>query len=359
MGKAYMATALAGILAVLAWVPAAFGNLPEDLSPSARAAIEALQRNGANVNFFQSSNGGVAFHVNCYATKATPENLGNLELIPNVERLWLGGSFQLSPEAWRSISQMGELQHLYLYTAIEDEDITHLVEFSELRTLNLTAKNLTSAGLWHLEELVHLEQLTLQQISEVDESLFSNLASLPSLQGLNINLSGSQPATLTGLGKLTKLTSLNIGGPKLSGNVISEISSMVDLRTLSVSNLEASEKDLEALGNLRQLSVLNIYNSQFATEGLVHLASLEQLNNARLSNSNIGDEGLAVLAKLPKLQYLELNQTDVTDEGLAHLKDSTNLSSLHVRGTKVTKEGIEALNARLPKLRIITSLGNP
>jgi glucose-6-phosphate isomerase len=70
--------------------------------------------------------------------------------------------------------------------------------------------------------------------------------------------------------------------------------------------------------------------------------------------TGIGDGATEHLAKITSLEFLHLGKTGVTDEGLENLETLVNLTEINLNNTALTKKAVDALQAKLPKLKKVT-----
>lgn len=326
-------------------------------SPEIRKAIQTLQKNGAHVDFYENYEESTSYYVNLYATKASDDNLQALLVLPRVERLWLGANFELSPRSWGTLTQLGELEHLHLFGDPTDDDLAQLALFTNLVSLQLNGQRYTPQGLWYLEELTRLEQLSLKLDGDC-EPYFTYLARLPNLSQLSVYDPDAKTASLNGIEKLKKLNTLAVNFGKIEGDALQSVADLPLLKNLTITNATFAEKDLDVFRKLRLLEHLSLHYCEFPDSNLEAFEGLEKLQHLSISNTNLIDEALAHLSKLPSLNYLHLNLTPITDEGLKHLHLARGLETLHLRSTEVTAEGVAALSAAVPNLRVIAPMNN-
>lgn len=326
-------------------------------SPEIRKAIQLLEKNGAHVQFYQNYDDQTSYYVNLYATKANPENLQALLVLPKIERLWLGANFELSPLTWSTITQLGELQHLHVFGSPTDADLMQIAQLSNLISLQLGGNNFSPAGLWYLEELTLLEQLTLK-IDGNCEPYFAYLARLPNLNQLSIYDPNSKEVSLKGIENFAALRTLSINFGHIPGSALKTIPQIASLKALTLTNVSFNGKDMEIFRKLKQLEHLNLHHCEFPSDNFTALEGLVNVQHMTISHSNLIDDAMTTLGGLPGLNYLYLNLTPITDTGLKNLKDAKGLETLHLRSTDVTQAGVDWLSEELPNLRVIAPLNN-
>ena len=125
---------------------------------------------------------------------------------------------------------------------------------------------------------------------------------------------------------------------------LTPLASLSGLQQLSLDQTQVS--DLTPLASLSGLQVLSL--NQTPVSDLTPLASLFGLQALYLDQTQVSD--LTPLASLFGLQGLWLDQTQVSD--LTPLASLTGLQQLSLEQTQVSDEQVQALQAKLPELRI-------
>lgn len=324
------------------------------ISPAILEATEALRNSGASINYYENAEGQTLFNVNFVDAAASAENLRHLVKLPHVERLWLGRSFELNASSWEAIMQLRELEYLYLHTQPSDDDMRQIARLANLRTLLIDGRNLTNNGLWYLEELRFLENLTIQNAS-FDGDCFHYLANVRSLTNLTLQSDKLKSSDLAGLGELPQLELLFLSLQSVDGAGFAEIGKLSHLRSLNLRNVRTTAEQLKPLAQLQELQFLTM-NDSVINGGLGPIGGLRDLHRLELANSTIKDDDLEALLQLPLLANLNLSHTKITDAGLEKLSRMKRLNTLNVRNTTVTKEGLQGLQQKWPQLIISASI---
>lgn len=194
--------------------------------------------------------------------------------------------------------------------SLTDGDLVYLGKLGPppVRYLFLSSTGVTDAGLKHLQQLSHLEELELQSTKVTDAGMLHlvNLGSLKRLVLLHTSISDAGVAHLQQLAK--PLQELNLGGTLVSD------------------------------------------------AGMPYLGKLTGVNRLDLSYTSVGDDGLVYLSQLSSLRLLDLEFTKVTDAGLLRHFGAgafVSLKQLVLTGTGVTTRGRLELNRRLPDLAVV------
>lgn len=326
-------------------------------SPEIRRAVQLLQKNGAHVDFYENYEEQTSYYVNLYGTRANEENLQALLALPRVERLWLGANFELSPRTWNVISQLSELQHLHVFGKATDNDLMQIAQFSNLVSLQLDGNQFTPVGLWYLEELTQLEQLSVKVDGNASE-YFSYLSRLPKLSQLSIYDANAKSVSLDGIENLHEIETLSISFGNVPGRTLQSLSGLTKLKTLTLSNATFQSADMDVFRKLNNLEHLNLHHCEFPADNFDAFEGLQKVQHLAISHSNLIDAAMLSLSKLKSLNYLYLHLTPITDKGLENLRDAHRLETLHLRNTEVTQAGVDQLSEKLPNLRVIAPLSN-
>lgn len=153
----------------------------QEISPEAKAAIEAVQAAGGQVLRIaaNSMDHEASFHLS--SKPITDECLEPLNSIPNL--VWLNlANTKITNDGLKHLSKL-PLTKLHLEkTQIGDDGLNYLKELSNLEYLNLYATHVTDAGLEQLTGLKHLKRLYVWQSGVTDEGIRKLNESLPDLQ---------------------------------------------------------------------------------------------------------------------------------------------------------------------------------
>lgn len=324
------------------------------LSKGVQKAVESLKKDKASVNYYRNSQEKVIFQVNLYSSTSSKENLSNLLILPNIERIYIGRSFELTPQAWSTLAQISELQHFSVHNSLDDEDLAQVAHLTNIKSLHLSGDNFTNAGTWFLEELTQLRQLTLENCNITDSS-FDYLKNMSQLTSLTISSPNNKVKSLHGLGQLRQLDTLTLDFRSADGLVMDEVSKLKKLRSLKLQNLRCKENEISLIGKMPRLEYLTLKDSKFNGEPGLAISKIKPLRSLDISNTNISDADFVHLGKLPNIAYLNLKYTPITDASLKHLYNLKLLRNIDLTGTKVTLSSVKKLKEKFPKLRINSS----
>ena len=199
---------------------------------------------------------------------------------------------------------------------------TKLASLVSLQWLDLSRNNLSGGIPPELGNLANLQWLSLGG-NQLSGSIPPELGSLANLQWLDLGgrwdstsqkwiynqLSGVIPAEL---GSLTSLQSLDLSGNQLSGSIPPELGSLANLQWLSLSGNQLSGSIPPELGSLANLQWLSLSGNQLSGSIPPELGSLANLQWLSLSGNQLSGNQLSgsippELGNLANLQSLSLS----------------------------------------------------
>jgi serine/threonine protein kinase/Leucine-rich repeat (LRR) protein len=220
-------------------------------------------------------------------------------------------------------------------------------------------KQVTDAGLLHLEGLTNLRYLNMEATPVSDDGL-EHLQGLANLAELRLQFTRVTDDGLAHLKGLKNLISLNLHGAGVNGAGVVHLKGLPKFAHLVLSHTGANDAGMEHLKGLSNLTALDLSVTQVTDAGLKHLAGLTNLVSLDLARTRVSDAGMVHLKGLTNLRGLhlggtqEFGGTQVSDAGLKELAALKKLESLNLVATKVTAAGVAALQKALPKCRIVS-----
>ena len=133
---------------------------------------------------------------------------------------------------------------------------------------------------------------------------YKELSRIPYLQSLTIT--GSQTASLEGLGSLSNLTELVIRDSYLKTSDLQLIASLPNLKKLTLSNCGLS--GIQALAGAKGLTYLDLSDNSIGD--FTALSSMTALQHLDLSHNALTD--LSAITSLPTLQWLDVSYNSLT-----------------------------------------------
>jgi len=263
-------------------------------------------------------------------------------------------------------------KRLYRYASGRSESN----DSNQVLLISLDNRHLTPQGTFATELWERLTKLTLPFIlnlagTDVTDSAVKQLADLPSLVGLNLELCRS--ITDEGIEQLSRARHLRV--LLLTGVGVTDkgLAHLRRMKTLLALDLEVCEQvtdaGCETLGSMKQLRALVLKKAGFESiritaTGVGHLRNLSELELLNLYGNHIDDDGLVHLERMTRLRELNLSLLPITDRGLIHLHPLRELQHLELlystgfAGPIITDNGLEPLQT-LVKLKTLNLIGAP
>lgn len=225
-------------------------------------------------------------------------------------------------------------------TRITDHGLQDLKGAPGIADLNLRyAEFVTDEGMMAVRNWKHLRRLNLRGTKITDTTL-QHLASVPSLESLDIGFVQLTDVGLDQLTSLPKLHELTIGGNKLSDAGLQSLRQMPGLTYLDLSGAQRTDSGL--------------WSVSVTESGLEAIATLQNLRCLRMNGTSVSPRGLEKLKSLSKLERLDLQGCKrLNDEAVNTLKSFPALRSVDVTGTGMTEKGIAALRQSKPDCKVV------
>ncbi len=256
-------------------------------------------------------------------------------------------------EALAYVGQLGRLTHLTLIgSTVTDTGLAHLRGLSDLESLMLRGCTLfADAGLVHLEEMVGLKELVLDDAQVTDAGL-AHLRGMARLEFLGLDRAQVTDAGLVHLEGMSRLQFLNLRGTRVTDSGLAHLKGLKNLHSLNLVGTGVTDAGLMQLKDLDQLTELWLGGSKITDGGLIHLRGKSRLTKLGLYHARVTDAGLVHLEGLTGLETLDLTGTQVTDGGLECLRGLTGLRRLFLLDAPpVTRAGVQQLQKTLPSLK--------
>ena len=315
----------------------------------------------------------------------------------------------------KSLESLREL-NLWECDNITDAGLAHVIELTQLTTLELGYTKVTDAGLAKLESLVNLKQLDVRETEtsigaalklanvlpelhivadwgtvdgaaivhfepqttdddliqlkhapaltslnlwrcdQLTDAAMQHVAQCKALRELNLGATNIGDEGVTKLKDLSQLSRLVLANTKLTDAGVKHVGGLASLQDLDLSSTGVTDAGLAELANLESLASLNVGTTSISDPGVAELASLKSLEELSLEQTAINGECLKTLAMdLPKLQRLDLSLTLLTDDALASIPQFDSLTEIGLSGTQITDEGVKHLHQ--PTLKMINLFG--
>jgi Leucine-rich repeat (LRR) protein len=219
---------------------------------------------------------------------------------------------------------------------VTDDVVDRLGALTCVRSLSITSKHITAAGLATLKRLPRLTDLSFSNGSAVTESEMAEIAAIRGLAALTLadNVSADGLAQLRRLPRLRWLDLQSLGDSK----ALERINELQGLEQLSLGIASAEPVELRGLANLRQLIFTAADSSEWnrmlpEPTQTVRLESLPKLQTANLSGF-----GQLRLADIPSLHRLQLRNVSLDATALRQIRECAKLESLDLKFASVGHE---------------------
>jgi Leucine-rich repeat (LRR) protein len=236
----------------------------------------------------------VEFKIEVFETADPPQHMWSPGPFSGGYRVLWTKTFKLSFSD-QQFQKMPATAFDFSRSKISDAGLSILRQHPSLQRLSLGNKDISNAGLVHLDHLRQLESLHLYNTRITDAGL-AHLKQFPILKDLTLSETKITDRGLVYLRGITHLESLDLSKTRIT---------------------DAGLKHLEPLGNLKSLF---LYETEIGNRGLKHLRRLTKIETLFLSGSNVSDPGLKDLAALVNLKSLRLDKTKVSDNGVKELQ---------------------------------------
>ena len=241
-----------------------------------------------------------------------PAEIASIRHFTRLRKLSASSGGQLLHALLENLSHLKQLEVLQL-SSVTDSDVKYLKPLSQLRSLSLRFSKITDGGIAQLSSLPWIESLDIgyTDVSDHGLEIISRSYGLRHLV-LPTGITDNGLRCIADLPRL-ELLELNrgFGTNKLTGACLDIIAKLPNLRSLSLSGrLTTNGVDLE-------------------DDDLAKLRPVTTLRSLDLSKLGIGDNGVRQIARLRHIRMLNLNSNDdITDAGLSVLGGMKSLERI-------------------------------
>lgn len=263
------------------------------------------------------------------------------------------------------LSSLPDIERIDLQsTPITDDDLVHLRDMRNLKSLHCSDSQIKGPGLKHLSNCKDLRSLDLRhtQEEEVELTHLEALQKLKTSYSYNFHVHGENEIAdeaveyLLRIEKLKQLETYRLAVDDTGGGEVARYIARLNLG-VTLSHKQTMDEVVKRLtvalssGQIDKSSVMTGLYSQegeFSDAGLEQIAKFAKLERLHLGFAAITDEGLVHLRALKNLTELDLYGTSISDDSVPVLASLGQLTKLTVFGTRVTKEGGKRLQDALP-----------
>jgi formylglycine-generating enzyme required for sulfatase activity len=257
-------------------------------------------------------------------------------------------------EAYDVLAKLANLEELAInnYSNIDPACVANWACISNLRILSLGNDQLAGSSLaaFRGKDFSKLEELRVESI-KTDGSELSYFAGAP-LKKLGLNSLSDAGAQL--VGQFRELTELRVGQPAITGAGLAQLSALTKLKSLRLSNLKSlSDADFAPLAQMTALEEISLSGSGAGDRTAANLAKLPNLHRISIGSPAFTDEGMRHIGSIAALdQLLEFGQeAAITDAGLEHIWAPDRVTMLFLRPKSgITGSGLNSIAENLTRL---------
>ncbi len=248
-----------------------------------------------------------------------------LEIGPNAEKvtsLRLGEDWEGKDDDLRHLIRFPEIATLNLSKTdrITDEALKILPRLPNLEKLYLGGTSIEGPGLIHLKDVPTLKYISFQHLG-IGNAEAVHVAPLVGLEHLGFDYTKVQDEALVHVTNLKALQTLWLNGAEIDGPGLLHLKELPNLNKLVLAKAEFDDVGMASLAQLTQIKHLGLDDTKITDEGAKHLASLVNLEKLWLNRTALSDASIPVLAKLTKLEKLYVPGCKITPEGIAKLQE--------------------------------------
>ena len=237
---------------------------------------------------------------------------------------------------------------------LSDEVIEHLASLDTLESLDLRSVAVTPGQLRRLSSLPNLQRLVLPS-HRFSRELLDELPNFLELEDLTITDFPITRGNVEKLRDIPDLQSLTLSSWKPVGRPdgIQAMGSLTQIRWLVIDVPSINDRWYESLGKMPLLKQLSIRGSADTGKApgaaFAQLSSLTKLETLTIDGVCIDDEALETIGKMTSLTELKCDASLTTDAGMKHLAGLPYLTEANLSGTQITIHGLHELS-KAPKL---------
>jgi hypothetical protein len=259
---------------------------------------------------------------------------------------------QLPPAQFARLQQLQHLESLSLQDCDVTDDslktiLSGLVKLRQLTLANLP--HVTGESLVALKDLPRLSHLALIRL-EIDTDVVATLTTAPELQSLDLRFcTGWDQEHVAMLAEAPRLTALKLGGPTIDHGTLRSLGGFQNLESLGIEDAPIDQAGLQILASSPTL-VERLDSLAFARcfglddAALHHLADFPRLRSLVLRDAPVSGQFLTALPHPAQIERLGLNQTFLVDEAFAAIAAFPNLKRLELASNPLNAQAIAAIS---------------
>ena len=205
-------------------------------------------------------------------------------------------------------------------TTVDDDGMVHVAKLRSLRAVMLDFLWVSEVGLQTLAVLEKLEDLTLAQTLVGDDAVPA-IGRFAKLERLRLAKTGVTGVGLSALASLRNLRDLDVSEcASLDDAAIETLATLTSLERLNLWRVPVGDAGIRHLAPLVRLRWLNLDNTLLSDAGLTALAGMKDLEFLHIGSTAVSNAGIDTLAALTSLREIYLTRTAVDAAGVADLR---------------------------------------
>lgn len=216
---------------------------------------------------------------------------------------------------------------------------------SHLSRGSLTPNEWNRIRAWKSAKELDLSELV------IPEAVIESLIDFENLKVLNLSRSVLPQSSLKALGRLTKLKSLDLSDASFPPGALNQLAESKSIEVLKLSHLKLTRADFAAFARISALVQLDVSRCDLVSGIQAEaLRSLERLTELNVRGSNIRNGNLVEIGGMRGLKRLNLAFTDIQPGALVGVLAHASIETIDLAGTNVGADDVGTL-ATLPNLK--------
>lgn len=213
-------------------------------------------------------------------------------------------------------------------TIANDQTVSRLAHYSELKFINLESTLVTDGALPYLARMPVLAAVQLGSTG-VHGSDLSRLKGLPTLRKLSLPDCQLNESEMDFFRQCSSLEYLDLGYSGITDLTIRRLAEAPKLAALSLAGNKLTSDSFETIARIRSLKALDLSSTPVVRGGLARLKALPELKCLYLRDYPFTEEAAREISDFPRLEALGLSD-DASPEGVQIVRE-------HVRSLRSVK----------------------
>jgi Leucine-rich repeat (LRR) protein len=228
---------------------------------------------------------------------------------------------------------------------VTDSDVPALAQLPDLKRLDLSLTRISDRGLRALKTAPAIEDLNLYFAEQISDEGTAIVKGWKHLKRLNLRGTKITDSTLEFVASVPTLEWLDVGWSQITDTGLDHLVSLTNLRWLTIGGNKLTDTALQFLRQMPQLEYFDASGAQRTDSGLWSLL--------------LTDTGMQAIASVTELRELRLAGTAVTSRGLDPLKSLAKLERLNLQGCRRLRDDAATILAGMKQLRVLDLKDSP